>query len=265
MKRLLLLIVILMGNCRVLIPREHLESTAIWNGNTQLVEALSRYQARLSWYPLSQEMIAGPAMTEILVYSMQPASLSLPEPKRIGKSPGRIHPTGLAISKASIYYLVEENDRQTLYVMDMNGGQPRPLLSGEILAIGASDQLLAVFGSLSGRTVVWVSALDGGGRPIAKLERSQEIPGSLSTPLFRIMQGRLYVKSGESVYLFDAQGDRRKAETFPACFYAVDAGRGLSPDGRLFSRSAEGEAKVIQSEPFKPDMRMTDRFDETGC
>lgn len=271
MKRLILLGVILMGvnltmSCRVLIPREHRESTATWNGDTQLVEGLSRYKARLSWNPLSQEMIVGPATTEILVYAMKPASLSLSEAKQIGKSPGRILPSGLVVSGTSVYYLVEEDGLRTLFVVDMNGGQPQSLLSGEILAISASERTLAVFGLLSGRTVVWVSGLDESGRLKARLEGSYEVPGSSSTPLFRFMKDRLYVKSAGSVYLFDADGARGRATTFPACFYAIDVDKGLSPDGRLFSRSADDELKVIQADPFYPNSRMTDRIDDDrGC
>jgi len=271
MRRLILLGIILTGvnltmSCRVLIPREHRESTATWSGDTQLVEALSRYKARLSWNPLSQEMIVGPATTEILVYTMKPASLSLPEAKQIGKGPGRILPSGLVVSGTSVYYLVEEDGLRTLFVVDMKGGQPQSLLSGEILAISAAERTLAVFGLLSGRTVVWIAALDESGRLKAKLEGSYEVPGSSSTPLFRFMKDRLYVKSGSSVYLFDADGARGRAATFPACFYAIDVDKGLSPDGRLFSRSSDDEVRVIQADPFYPNSRMTDRIDDDrGC
>lgn len=266
MKRLLLLLLVLTMNCRVLIPREHRESTATWKDNTVLVEALTRYKARLSWNPLSQEVIVGPATTEILVYALKPASLVLTEPTSRAKSPGRILPSGLVVSGTTVYYLVEDGDLRRLYALDLDGGTPRSLLSGNILAISSSQRLLVVFGLLSDQTVVWTVPLDEKGRPLAELDGSYEVPGSKSTPLFRLMHDKLYVRSGGSVYLYDADGAKGKAGRFPACFYPIDIDRGLSPDGRLFRRSAEGEPTLQQAEPFSPGMRMTNRLgDERGC
>jgi len=268
MRWLTLFVMVLSMNCRVLIPKEHQESQASWKSNNEVVEVISRYKARISWNPLSQETIAGPAKSEVLVYETKPAQLSVGQGRSIGIADGRIMPGTLTLSGSTAYFLVEHDSDQLLYQADLGKGGIKTVTKGSLLSVSASGRALAIFGLSADGATVWLATLDEKGALLlpVQMTEAQPVDNTMSTPLFRWMNDELFIKTKDAVIRYVAGQPAKKADLFPACFYPMDIESGLSPDGRYFSRDNENKINLIQSDAFRPSLRMTTKFDDTtGC
>lgn len=247
-----------LGSCAALIPRTHYESTATWLNDNQIVEALTKYKGRMSINPLAQNIIAGPAKTEIFLYNVKPASLVLTDPKKLSLSDGRVLPGSVVVLNQTVYYLVEHENKQILFNTNFNKSEAKPIMSGQLLAISKSDHSLIVFGLENNEAVVRMMPVDSAGAVIDSSVKPVVVSKEQATPLFRVMGDRLYIQNGNQVELIEKGEVKGKASTFPACFYPIDLVEGLSPDGRRFYRE-EGKALLRQDEPIKMNTQMTNR------
>ncbi|MBW7857923.1 MAG: hypothetical protein H3C43_06480 [Leptonema sp. (in: Bacteria)] len=255
----ILLLFSCMCSCASLIPRTHYESTATWVNDSQIVEALTHYKARMPLNPLSQNLIAGPAKTEIFLYKVTPASLVLAEAQKLSVSKGRVLPGTVVVVNQTIYYLVEEENEQFLFTTNFMKAEARPIMSGQLLAISKTDHSLLVFSLENDEAVVRMIPVDGAGAIIDSSVKPVAVSKAQATPLFRVMGDHLYIHNGNQVNLIERGEDKGKALTFPACFYPIDLVESLSPDGRRFFRD-EGKAQLRQDEPIKMNTKMTSQL-----